>query len=97
MDLGEAVRAIKATGERKLNDMRFEAELTYKQAILIDIAVNRELGGKAKWPEIEDVFPGLFDKEKLTAERELRKAQAWGEQFKAFADAWNERLEQQNG
>lgn len=77
--------------------MRWEAELTYKQAVLIDISVNRELGGKAKWPNIEDVFPGLFDEEKLKADREMRKAQAWGEKFKAFADAWNERIEQQNG
>ena len=97
MDLGEAIRAIKAAGERRLNDMRWEAEQIYKQAVLIDISVNRELGGKAKLPEIEDVFPGLVDEEKLKADRELKKAQAWGEKFKAFADAWNERIEQQNG
>lgn len=97
MDLGEAIRAIKAAAERRMTGMRWQAELTYKHAILTDLAINRQLGGKAKWPDIEDVFPGLFDEEKLKADRELQKAKAWGEQFKVFAEAWNEKMEQQNG
>ena len=97
MDLGEAVRAVKAGAERLQREMQWQAELVYKHACLTELAVNRQLGGKNKWPEIEDVFPGIFDAEKLKAERELRKAQAWGEQFKAFARVWNEKMEKQNG
>ena len=96
MDFGEAVRAVKAAVERLKREMQWDAELVYRGAVLIDTAVNRQLGGKAKWPEIEDMFPGIFDAEKMKEQRELQKARAWGERFKAFANAWNERLENGN-
>lgn len=93
MDPGEAVRAMKAAVEKLRTEMRWQAELVYKAGILVNIAVNRQLGGRQKWPEIEEVFPGLYDAEKLKEERELKKAQSWGERFKAMAEMWNQELE----
>ena len=96
MDPGEAVRAVKAAAERQKFELQWQAELAYKIAFLTTIGTNRVLGGHDEWPTIEKVFPGLFDDEKLKEDRELKKAQAWGEQFKAFAHDWNERLENGN-
>ena len=96
MDLGEAVRAVRSAADRQRFEMQWQAELAYKIALLTTIGTNRQLGGHEEWPVIEKVFPGLFDDEKLKEDRELKKAQAWGEQFKAFAEVWNERLENGN-
>ena len=97
MDFGEAVRAVKYAAERQKQEMQWQAELAYKTALLNTIGVNRQLGGREEWPTIEKAFPGLFDDEKLQEERELKKAQAWGERFKAVAEVWNQKMEMQNG
>lgn len=97
MDPGEAIRAVKSAAERQKEEMRWQAELAYKTALMNTIGVNRQLGGHEEWPSIEKVFPGLFEDEKLKEERDLKKAQAWGERFKVMAELWNLELEKQNG
>lgn len=94
MDLNEVRRAMNAAIERHKEEMREKAMFVYSLAELINLGTARALGGKGDWPEIEEVFPSLFDAEKMQEERRLQKGQRFAEQFKAYAEAWNERIEE---
>lgn len=63
------------------------AQFDYILANLIGISVSRVHNKSNKMPEIEKVYPNLFDAERVQAKRKAA-------QFKKFAQALNKKFEE---
>lgn len=64
MTYQEILDDVIAYQENKLDDMRFNARLSYQNAELVAVGVGIAMGSKATFPPIYKVYPGLFTKPK---------------------------------
>ena len=81
---GAVTRFLKAANERRKRDLQTEAALLHAQANLIGSSVSRLFSKGAKFPGVEESFPGLFDYDEEAA----RTARSIAN-FKKFAAAHN--------
>lgn len=83
MTLSEVVDTIKAYSENKLEQMKFNALLSYNNAYLASVGVSNAISG-GDFPKIHTVYPGLFEEPKLIQQdSEIMKAR-----ITAYAEAW---------
>lgn len=88
MTYAEIRALIEAYQNRKQNEMRQQAIIAHAEANLIGISVARLMDNSAKYPSLEDAFPGLFSdmKEEIDKKREEAKLAEWKAKFMSFAD-----------
>lgn len=83
MTLGEIIDSIEAYNENKLDEMKYNAMLAYQTGRIVAIGVGNAFGG-GEFPQIHEIFPGLFEPPKLVQQdSELMKAR-----LMAYAEAW---------
>ena len=64
MTYGEAVDVIKAYQKKYLEDKRFQAMTIYRLGELVTKGVGIAFGSKQAFPQMREVFPGLFEEPK---------------------------------
>lgn len=89
---GAVTRFLKASNERRKRDLKTEAVMLHRLADLIAPSVARLFGKNARFPEVRECFPTLFDydEEEERAERSINN-------FKAFAALHNAKIGALNG
>lgn len=92
MSLDEIRRKLESYKRVREQQAREEATMAWKLADLIGVSVSRLFSKNNKYPEIEDVFPELFDQ----TERENRKIELMSQRFIQFAEAFNRKFESEN-
>lgn len=83
MTLGEVIDTVQAYNDNKLDEMKYNAMLTYQTGRLVAIGVGNAFGG-GEFPQIHEIFQGLFEAPELKQQdSELMKAR-----LMAYAEAW---------
>lgn len=92
MTIPEVNREIKAWNWREKRQNTFICSNLYKLPTLIGIAV---LDSK-NYPEIYEVFPDYFDEKEIKEMQYRLQVQKDMDTFKAWAEAFNKRMEERN-
>lgn len=94
LTLKEIKLYITAYNQNKNEEIKNKAILLYRLGDLIGSSVSRLLDKNAKYPEVYDAFPGLFEEEKQKIEEAKRKQEL--EKIKvnwiAFAENHNKKI-----
>lgn len=67
-----------------------KAIFDYKLAELIGISVSRIYNKTNKMPEIDEVYPNLFEAEKMQEEKQKKQDELSAARFRKFAQAFNQ-------
>lgn len=89
MTFAELDRVVESYNRRIKAQAKEKATFDYIHALLIGRAVASTMDKGAKFPEIHEVYPSLFDAEQIEAERQEARDNASAIRFKMFADAFN--------
>lgn len=92
MTLAELQRALASRKRVMINEARQKANFDYILADLIGRSVGRIYSSSTKIPEIETVYPTLFDSQEIEEERAAKKAELSALRFRQFADSYNKRF-----
>ena len=92
MTLAEAVRAIESKKRQRKQAEQEKAAFDYILADLIGRSVARVYSSSNHLPQIEEVYPSLFDSEDIKAEKEAKQMELSAIRFKAFAQSFNNRF-----
>ena len=86
MTLGEIIDTVEAYNDNKLDEMKYRAMLAYQTGRIVAIGVGNAFGG-GEFPQIHDIFPGLFEPPKVVQQdSEVMKAR-----IMAYAEAWKKK------
>lgn len=66
-----------------------KAVYDYILADLIGQSVARIYGSENKYPDIADVYPTIFDKQKIEEQRQRQQDELSAQRFKQFAESFN--------
>lgn len=97
MTYGEVERAIESKRRVQEREAKEKASYDYILGNLIGISVARVYNEDTKYPEIYDVYPNLFDKEKIEAERYQRTMELSAQRFMTFAKSFNDKFAEKEG
>lgn len=97
MTYGEVERAIESKRRVQEREAKEKASYDYVLGNLIGISVARVYNEDTKYPEIYDVYPNLFDKEKIEAERYQRTMELSAQRFMTFAKSFNDKFAEKEG
>ena len=94
MTLGEIARSVESRNRLYKAQMQEKASLDYIQAQLIIKGVGIVLGSKERFPNINEVYPSLFDDLQKEQEEKMaaQKAELSALRFKQFAQSYNKRF-----
>lgn len=79
--------SIQAVSEDKLDEMRYHAKMIHTLGALVGIAG----WSKDPYPEITEVFPGLFDEAEEAERRQEIQMQMEKDKWLAFAESFNQK------
>lgn len=85
MTLAEVSRHIDSFERRRRNEMREKAMFYYRLADLIGISTGRAYSENFSYPEIYEVFSGLFTEEEIETERQEERDRKTIERLKQMA------------
>lgn len=85
MTLAEILRHLESFERRKKNEMREKAMFYYRLADLIGISTGRAYSENFTYPEIYEVFSGLFTEEEIETERQEERDRKTIERLKQMA------------
>lgn len=93
MTVGEIVRQIESFNRVKMSSAREKATYDYILASLIVRGVSITLGSKGSFPQIEEVYPNIFEDIQKEQEEKIaeKKAELSILRFKQFAHSYNNR------
>lgn len=92
MTLAEVIRAIESRKRQmKLEDQE-KAAFDYILADLVGRSVARLYSSSAKLPQINEVYPTLFDSNEIEAQKQEKKTELSILRFKQFAQTYNKRF-----
>lgn len=94
MTLAELDRLFRSKRRIEKQKLQEKAFFDYQLANMIGICVMHD--EKTKIPEIEEVYPTLFDAKKIQEERKLRKQQEAAMRFKQFASSFNQKIRKED-
>lgn len=97
MTYGEVERAIASKRRIQEREAKERASYDYLLGNLIGISVSRVFNGDNKYPEIYEVYPSLFDKEQIEAEKQKRTMELSAQRFMTFAESFNEKFAKKEG
>lgn len=89
MTLAEVQRAILSKRRQEEARLQEHAYFDYNLANLIGVSVGRLHSKSNKMPDITEVYPKLFNQEKLEEEKQKQKVEKSANNFKRFAEAFN--------
>ena len=93
MTFSEISRAINSHNRVKRAEMQEKASYDYLLADLIGRSMARLHSSSATYPEIEEVYPTLFDSKVIKQQKQEQKAKLSALRFKQFAHSYNKRYE----
>ena len=94
MTLAEAIRAIKSKKRVEKARAMEKASFDYIQAELIGRSIARLYSSSARIPQIQEVYPSLFDNEEIEKQRQQKKMELSVLRFKTFAQTYNKKYEE---
>ena len=94
MTLAEAIRAIKSKKRVEKARAMEKASFDYIQAELIGRSIARLYSSSARMPQIQEVYPSLFDNEEIEKQRQQKKMELSVLRFKTFAQTYNKKYEE---
>ena len=94
MTLAEAIRAIKSKKRVEKARAMEKASFDYIQAELIGRSIARLYSSSARMPQIQEVYPSLFDNEEMEKQRQQKKMELSVLRFKTFAQTYNKKYEE---
>lgn len=98
MTYGEIVNAIRSFNRNYEREQKEKALFVYKMADLVAAGIGSAFSKEAKFPQIYDAFPRIFEKEKALMEKaEQEKATSiYKAKFIDFTNSHNARWGEQN-
>lgn len=97
MTLAEVIRAIESKKRQKRLEAQEKATFDYIHADLIGRSVSRIYSSSAHLPQLNEVYPSLFDSDEVKAKQEEKKMELSALRFKAFAQAYNDKHKKEVG
>ena len=94
MTLAEVIRAIKSKKRVEKARAMEKASFDYIQAELIGRSIARLYSSSARMPQIQEVYPSLFDNEEIEKQRQQKKMELSVLRFKTFAQTYNKKYEE---
>jgi hypothetical protein len=91
MTLAELTRAIESKRRIQKREAQERASYDYILADLIGRSISRLYSSSATMPEIENIYPSLFDEKKIEEIKSNKKAELSAIRFKQFAKFHNEK------
>lgn len=92
MTLAELERAVKSIKRVKLEEARKQANFDYQLANLIGVSISRIYSNSARFPDISEVYPSLFDAEEIEDKKQEKRNELSALRFKQFAQMHNKRF-----
>lgn len=92
MTLGELIRAIQSKHRVMKLEQQEKAVYDYILADLIGRSVGRLYSSSAKYPDIAEVYPTLFNSEEIEQKKAEQKAMLSALRFKQFAHSYNSKF-----
>lgn len=92
MTLAEAIRAIESKKRQQKAAAQEKAALDYIHADLVGRSIARIYSSSNHMPQLNEVYPSLFDSEEIKAQQEQKKMELSAIRFKAFAQSFNNRF-----
>ena len=93
MTLAELERLFSSKKRMQKERAQEKAYFDYTLANLIGISVARVYNKSNEMPSIEEVYPSLFDAEKIQEQKQKKQDELSSIRFKQFADAFNKKFE----
>ncbi len=91
MTLLEVDRALKSRERIKRREAQEKASFDYILADLIGRSVSRIYSASSKYPQIQEVYPSLFDNEEIQEQQQQKQAELSALRFRKFANAFNKK------
>lgn len=92
MTIAEIERAINSKRRVKKIEAQEKASFDYILADLIGKSVSRIYSSSNKIPKIDEVYPSLFNTEKIEEQRAVKKDELSALRFRQFANAHNKKF-----
>lgn len=93
MTFAEIERLIEAKQRVKKREDQERASFDYRLAELIGRSVSRIYSSSAKYPELYEAYPSLFDSEEVEDKKQERKMELSALRFRQFAQIYNKNKE----
>ena len=93
MTFAELERAIDS--KRRMEKLRAKERASYDYILadMIGRSISRIYSSSASIPEIEEVYPSLFNKEEILEKKQEQKAELSALRFKQFANSFNKKFQ----
>lgn len=85
MTVGEVIRYLQSYERRRTNEMREKAMFVYRLADLIGVSCGRYYTKEFVYPEIYEVFSGLYTEEEVETARQEERDRKMIEKLKQMA------------
>ena len=95
MTLAELERALNSKRRTEKARLQEKASFDYILADLIGRSIARIQSSANHMPEINEVYPTLFDSEEIQEKREEKQVELSALRFKLFAKSYNDKFKQQ--
>lgn len=92
--LAEVIRAIESKKRQQKADAQEKAAFDYLLADLIGRSVSRIYSSSAHFPQLNEVYPSLFDTEEIKVQQAEKQAELTAVRFRAFAQAYNKKYKE---
>lgn len=92
MTLAELDRYVESRKRVQKREAQEKAFADYRLADLIGYSMARLYSSEAKYPEIYDVYPAVFDKEAIEEARQEQRTQQTCDWLEKFADSFNKSI-----
>ena len=94
MTFGELDRLVASKQRMEKHRAQERATYDYIHAALVGRAFAAGMDSKAKFPEIYEVYPSLFDREERENQKKEQSNQLSALRFKQFAQSYNKRFKE---
>lgn len=95
MTVGEVIRALESRKRIIKLEAQKEAQNIYVLANLIGKSVSRIYSSNNRMPEINEIWPNLFNDDEIQDKRQEQKDKLSIARFKAFSDNFNARFKKE--
>lgn len=97
MTLAELNRYIDSKRRIQKREAQEKATYDYILGDLIGRSIARVYNSSNKYPEIQDVYPAIFDREEIEQKKRERDMELSALRFKQFAESFNKRFAEKEG
>lgn len=92
MTIAELVRAIESKKRIEKRQQQEKASFDYILADLIGRSISRIYSSAATMPDINTVYPSLFESEEIIEQKKAKQAELSAIRFRQFAHSYNSKL-----